>query len=173
MITIRTATDKNIKALSQKLQQLLEDKKGLVYRENVTKFGIPEEYAKQAFSEKTMLEAATSAKATFYLALENDCKILGFAQIIQQNTGTAELDRIIVFPEYTEKGIGTKLLTKTLSDQKRKRIKTIIVRTGKNETHARKFYEKNGFKQTAESTIDTPWGKKLDLITYQLNLNQE
>jgi N-acetylglutamate synthase-like GNAT family acetyltransferase len=173
MIAFREATDKNIKALSKNLQRLLKDKKGQVYRENVTKFGIPEEYARQAISEKTLLEAAATGKATFYIALENDRKILGFAQIIRQNTGTAELDRIIVFPEYTGKGIGTRLLTKALSDQKRKGIKTIIVRTGKNETQARKFYERNGFKQTAEMTMDTPWGKKLDLVTYQVNLDRE
>ena len=173
MITFRKATDKNIKALSKKLQRLLEDKKGQVYQENVTKFGIPEEYVKQAFSEKTLLEAAASGKATFYLALENGCKILGFTQIIQQDTCTTELDRIMVFPEYTGKGIGTQLLTKALSDQKGKGIKIVIVRAGKDETRARGFYKKNGFKQMAESTIDAPWGKKLALVTYQLNLDQK
>jgi hypothetical protein len=42
------------------------------------------------------------------------------------------------------------------------------VNTGKEEIHARRFYEKNGFQQLKEATIETPWGKKLDIVTYQL-----
>ncbi|HVP40850.1 MAG TPA: hypothetical protein VMS95_02740 [Candidatus Krumholzibacteriaceae bacterium] len=38
---------------------------------------------------------------------------------------------------------------------------------GKDETHARRFYEKNGFKQAKESAVGTPWGIKLPLVTYQ------
>jgi len=44
------------------------------------------------------------------------------------------------------------------------------VNAGKDETHARRFYEKNGFALVKEVTIDAPWGKRLDLATYQLQL---
>jgi ribosomal protein S18 acetylase RimI-like enzyme len=168
-ISITEATERGVKALSRKLLKLLEDKNSQVYRENVAKFGIPEEYVKKAFSEETLLESATFGKSTFYLALENKCKILGFAQIIQRDTGTAELDRIVVFPEFTRKGIGTMLLTRVLEDQKRKGTEFIIVNTGRDETHARSFYEKNGFKRLKEAAIDAPWGKMI-LVTYQRQL---
>ena len=170
MNTIRKASWKNVQALSRKLQTLLKDTQSQMYRENVTKFGIPDEYVKKAFSEETLLKAFVSGKSAFYLALENSCKILGFAQTVQQDADTAELDRIVVFPQYTRKGIGTQLLAKVLKDQERKRVKTIIVNTGKEETHARRFYEKNGFKQIKEMTVDAPWGKKLDLVVYMLEL---
>ena len=168
MITIRKATEKNICILSQKLLELLEDKNSQLYQENVAKFGIPEEYVKRAFSEKSLLEAVSSRKSTIYLALENGCKILGFAQTIPQTDNATELDRIVVFPDYTRKGIGTLMLTRILKDQERKNAKTVIVNAGKEEEHARRFYEKNGFKPIKETTIDAPWGNKMTLITYQL-----
>jgi len=168
-ITISEATQNGIRALSRKLLKLLEDKNSQIYQENVAKFGIPEKYVKKAFSEETLLEVTARGKATFYLALENRCKILGFAQTIQQDADTAELDRIVVFPEHTRKGIGTHLLTKIVKDHERKGFKTIIVKAGKEETHARKFYEENGFEAVKEATIDAPWGK-ITLVTYQLQL---
>jgi len=169
MITVGKASRKSIQALSRKLLRLLEDPQSQIYRENVTKFGIPDEYVKKAFNEETLLKAFNSGNSTFYLALENSCKILGFAQIIQKDANTAELDRIVVFPQFTRKGIGTRLLEKVLKDQQNK-VKTIIVNAGKEETHARKFYEKNGFKQIREITVDAPWGKKFDLVVYSFEL---
>jgi len=76
----------------------------------------------------------------------------------------------VVFPENTRKGIGTQFLSEVLAEQKRKRVTTIIVNAGKEETHARRFYEKNGFKPTDEATVETPWGSKLTLVIYQLKI---
>jgi ribosomal protein S18 acetylase RimI-like enzyme len=120
MITVSKATKNSIRALSRKLLKLLEDKNSQIYHDNVAKFGIPKEYVKKAFSEKTLLEAVASGKSTIHLALENKCKILGFAQTIQQEADTTELDRIVVFPEYTRKSIGTQLLGKVVKDERRK-----------------------------------------------------
>jgi hypothetical protein len=44
---------------------------------------------------------------------------------------------------------------------------------GKEETHARRFYEKNGFKITMEETVETPWNRKLTLVIYQSCLKHE
>lgn len=171
MTTIRKATDKDIRFLSEKLLMLLEDKNSQIYQDNVAKFGIPEEYVKKAFAEETLLKASATGKASFYLAIENN-EIIGFAQIIQQDASTTELDRIIIFPQHTRKGIGTQLLHQALADQEQKGTSTIIVNTGKEETQARRFYEKNGFKQVKEASIETPWGKKLTLATYQLQMKR-
>jgi N-acetylglutamate synthase-like GNAT family acetyltransferase len=166
MVIIRKANNEDIKALSRKLLALLENKKSKIYLDNVVKFGIPDEYVKKAFAEETLLKAITKGKATFYLALENN-DIIGFAQTIQQDANTAELDRIIIFPPHERRGIGTQLLQHALSDMEQREINNVIVNTGK-EIHARRFYEKNGFQQLKEATIETPWGKKLDIVTYQL-----
>jgi len=50
-----------------------------------------------------MPETATSGKSEFYLALENRCKILGFAQMAQKNESLAELDRIVIFQKTQER----------------------------------------------------------------------
>jgi N-acetylglutamate synthase-like GNAT family acetyltransferase len=171
MTTIKKATQKDIRALSRKLLTLLEDKNSQIYQENVAKFGIPEEYVKKAFAEEKMLEAAATGKATFYLARENT-EIVGFAQTIQKDASIVELDRIIIFPKHARKGIGTQLLHQALVDQKEKGINTVIVNTGKEEIQARRFYEKNGFKQIKEAMIKAPWGKKLILVTYQLHVKR-
>ena len=55
-------------------------------------------------------------------------------------------------------------------NEERKGVKTIAVNAGKDETHARRFYEKNGFEMVKEVTINAPWGKRLDLATYHLQL---
>jgi len=169
LTTIRKADQKDIRVLSKKLLTLLENKNSQVYQDNVAKFGIPEYYVKRAFAEETLLQALTTGKATFYLALEDD-EITGFAQTIQQNASVVELDRIIILPEHTRKGLGTQLLNQVIIDQEQKGIDNIIVNTGKEEIQARRFYEKNGFKQIKETTIDAPWGKKLTLVSYHLCL---
>jgi GNAT superfamily N-acetyltransferase len=96
---------------------------------------------------------------------------LGFAQVVPVDLETAELDRIVVFPENTRKGLGTKLLTRALGDQEKKGLKRVIVKAGKDEKHARRFYEKNGFTFVKEETLEAPWGK-IELAVYQRSLKQ-
>ncbi|MGQ9529847.1 MAG: GNAT family N-acetyltransferase [Candidatus Bathycorpusculaceae bacterium] len=171
MVIIKKADSGDIRALSIKLLSLLEDKKSKVYVDNVVKFGIPEEYVKKAFAKETIEKAVEEGKATFYIAFERN-NLLGFAQTIQKNAYTAELDRIVVFPPHERKGIGTQLLRYAFSDLKRKGVENVLVVAGKKEMHARRFYEKNGFKLIEENIVDTPWGKKLNIITYQLHLGR-
>jgi ribosomal protein S18 acetylase RimI-like enzyme len=170
MITVHKATTRDVKVISKKLHDLLEDTTSQVYQDNVAKFSVPIEYVREAFSETAMLEAAASGKSTFYLALGDRHEILGFAQTVQHNTNIVELDRIVVFPEYMRKGIGTMVLNRVIEDVKLKKIKSLIVNAGKDEEHARRFYEKNGFKILKEETVEYPWGGKIALITYGLQL---
>lgn len=172
MTTIRIATNEEIHSLSRKLLRLFENHEGEIYRENVAKFGIPDEYVKKAFSEEAIVEAATTAQAAIYLALDGR-EIIGFAQTVKQDESTVELDRIIIFPGNTGKSIGTKLLNEVIKDQKRRGYTIMVVRAGKEETHARKFYEKNGFEEQKEAEVETPWGSKISLVTYELDLKKE
>ncbi|MGQ9538502.1 MAG: GNAT family N-acetyltransferase [Candidatus Bathycorpusculaceae bacterium] len=169
MVVIRKARNEDIEALSRKLLSILENRNSQVYVDNVVKFGIPDEYVEKAFAEETLQRAVEKGGATFYLALENN-DIIGFAQVIQHNVKTAELDRIVIFPPYERKGIGTQLLRYALFDMEQKGISHVFANAGKEEKHARRFYEKNGFKLVKEARVDTPWGKKLDIATYQLRL---
>lgn len=71
MITIKEASKEEIKILSKKLLTPLEDKNSKLYQDNVTKFGIPDEYVEKAFSEDVLLKSAETGKSVFYLALED------------------------------------------------------------------------------------------------------
>jgi len=50
-INVCKATENRIKALSRKIEKLLEDRNGKFYKDNIVRFGIPDEYVKKAFSE--------------------------------------------------------------------------------------------------------------------------
>jgi len=173
MVTICRTTEHGIRTLSKKLLSLLEDKTSQVYQDNVAKFGIPVEYVRESFSETALLEAAASGKSTFYLALDNSQEIVGFAQTVQHDKDTVELDRIVIFPKYTRKGIGTTVLNRVIEDAKLKKASAIVANAGKDEAHARRFYEKNGFTAIKEETIETPWGGRITLVTYRLQLEHE
>jgi len=168
LVSLRKASEDDIRALSKKLLTMLENKDQF-YRDNVTKFGIPENYVRDAFSADVLLGPVREGVSRIYLALEGN-EILGFAQTIERGSGNVELDRIVVFPDHSGKGIGTQLLGEVLADQKQEGIRTITVNAGQDETHARRFYEKNGFVKVNQFTIDAPWGRKLNLVTYQLDL---
>ena len=169
-IKIIRASENEIKGLSQELEKLLEDKKGALYRDSVEKFGIPENYARKAFSEENLLKTAKSGKASFYLALEHNREMLGFSEVIKHDSSKAELDRLVIFPGHERKGIGTKLLERAISDLEQEGVRTIEVRAGKDEAHARAFYEKNGFKKTADEIFKSPWGKNIPLVLYSHKL---
>jgi ribosomal protein S18 acetylase RimI-like enzyme len=169
MVFIRMADKEDVSNLSTKFLKLLEDKNSKIYQDNVAKFGIPDGYVKKALAKETLLKAMSSGRATFYVAVESS-KIVGFAQIIHKDYRVTELDRIVVFPSYERKGIGTKLLHRVINDETKKGTTIITVSAGKNE-HARKFYEKNGFRLKKETAIDAPWGKKIELAVYELSLN--
>jgi len=171
VVVIKRASKEEIPALSKELLTLLRDKDSEIYQDNVAKFGVSEDYVRRAFSEDTLLEAALSGQSGFFLALE-DGEIIGFAQVVKKDATTTELDRIIVFPEHVGRGIGTRLLHDVISDARRRGVNSIVVSAGKEETHARRFYEKNGFRQAKETTIEAPWGKRLALVIYELRLSE-
>jgi hypothetical protein len=52
LIAIKKATREDIRILSKKLLSLLEDKNSQIYKDNVAKFGIPEDYAKKPLQKK-------------------------------------------------------------------------------------------------------------------------
>ena len=170
MITVRRATEQGVQALSKKLLSLLEDETSQVYQDNVAKFGVPSEVVREAFSEKALLEAAATGKSRFYLAIEDAREIVGFAHTVRKDAETVELDRIVVFPDYARRGIGTRILNRVVRDARLSGAGTIVVNAGKDETHARRFYEKNGFAAVKEEAVEYPWGSKITLVTYRLQL---
>ncbi|MBC7126984.1 MAG: GNAT family N-acetyltransferase [Candidatus Methanosuratincola petrocarbonis] len=170
MVEFRVAGPDDLPKLSSRILSSL-DQSSDFYQENVSKFGIPEEYVKRAFSEGA-LRGAASKGSKFYLALEGD-EILGFCQMVPQGGEKAELDRIVMFPSYMGKGFGSRLLEFSIEDQAREGKREIIVYAGRDERRARAFYEKNGFEFTGEVSVDAPWGKRVDLAIYRLEIGRD
>ena len=168
LISVKVAQEEEIRRLSNKLLTIVAHKDGQMYRENVAKFGIPDEYVRESFSLTSLLAALTAGGRFYIVSREDD--IIGFGQIMPRSKKLVELDRIIIFPGNTKRGIGTKLLHHIAREQKTAGIRKIIVRTGTEETNARLFYEKNGFKKTKEVDVDAPWGRKISLVQYELEL---
>jgi len=119
-VSIRRATVEDAKQLNELMLTGLEDKTSDVYRENIEKFGIPEEYVRRVFSFEVLKKAVKDKNQLFLVAVK-DQTLMGFAQTIRQSKGSAELDRIFLLPEYTGKGIGTQLLSTTLDVLKKRR----------------------------------------------------
>lgn len=164
---ITKATVEHAEQLHRIVVAGLADKTSEVYRANVERFGIPEEYVRKAFSIEALTAAVKDKKQLFLVAVEGG-KLIGFAQSIRDGKGGAELDRIFLIPESTGKGIGTRLLNETLKVLRSDGISRLMVKAGKDETLARRFYEKNGFKLVEEVNVQAPWGRELSLAIYEL-----
>lgn len=164
LLEFRKANLDDLPGLSASLLGLL-DRSSDFYFENVTKFGIPDEYVRRAFSEGSLRDAATRG-SKFYLAFEGG-RIVGFCQVIPKGEVEAELDRIVVFPGHTGKGIGSRLLEYALAEQAREGTREVTVYAGKHEGRARAFYEKNGFGLVGETSVDAPWGRRIELAAYK------
>jgi ribosomal protein S18 acetylase RimI-like enzyme len=166
---IKKATLEHAKQLHGIVMAGMADKTNEVYRANVERFGIPEEYVRQAFSIEALTAAVKDKKQLFLVAVEGE-RLIGFAQTIRDDKGAAELDRIFLIPEHTGKGIGTRLLNKTMNVLRSEGISRLTVKAGKNETLARRFYEKNGFRLVQEVNVQAPWGRELNLALYELEI---
>jgi N-acetylglutamate synthase-like GNAT family acetyltransferase len=170
---IRKATEKDAQKLSEIFDRILKDKDSEGYKANVERYGIPEEYVKKVFSKEALKRAVDDKNMIFLVAVRENGEIIGFAQTILLEPEKAELDRIFLVPNETGKGVGTQLLQETIRILRKHGITKLTVRAGKDETLARRFYEKNGFKMLGETTIKAPWGKEISLALYELPLISE
>lgn len=125
---------------------------------------------RKVFSKETLTKAAIDKNMIFLVAVKENGEIIGFAQTIRLSPEKAELDRIFLVPEETGRGVGTQLLQETISLLRKQGITKLTVKAGKEETLARRFYEKNGFKLIGETTVKATWGREIDLALYELPL---
>ena len=168
-VSVRKATTEDARRLHTIILAALEDKNSEVYKANVERFGVPEEFVRQAFSLEMLRKAVKDENQLFLVAVRNQ-ELIGFAQTIRTDEKKAELDRMLVVPEETGKGIGARLLRRTVDMLRRESFGRLTVKTGKDETLARRFYEKYGFKLVEETTIKARWGRELKLAIYELKI---
>lgn len=73
------------------------------------------------------------------------------------------INRIVVSPEYTTKGIGKMLILLCISNAKRNNLKGITLKVSEKNSNAISFYIKLGFKKTREE-------KEKGLLLYKLSV---
>lgn len=81
--------------------------------------------------------------ATFALIYDELNKPIATGRMIFQN-GNYFIGRVAVLPEYRGKGLGAKIMQMLIDAARQRDIKEIIIHA---QTHAKKFYQKLGFKE--------------------------
>lgn len=87
------------------------------------------------------------------LAWQGD-RVVAFASMRPLDSGTGELDGIIVLPSHVGAGLGSRLLRGVIDRARAAGLGRLVVRTEASNGAARAFYERHGFEVTGTSVID-------------------
>lgn len=112
------------------------------------------------------LKILLRAKNSIQLLVKNDKKIVAYvavAENLENFPNSLFISEIFVNPPYQKQGIGKNLLKRLITFAKKKRLSSIIAKTGIENFLAQRFYEKNNFIKIGKS-------KRKEEITYQLIL---
>lgn len=121
-----------------------------------------DEYLSAAFAEETVKDDLENPH-TFVLVATNHSDIVGYAKVrlstscrnIPERSLQSQLERIYVLASHTSKKVGQQLLT-TILDSRivRRRTQTIWLNVWNENTAAIRFYERNGFRTVAPTTME-------------------
>lgn len=89
--------------------------------------------------------------------IEGSCAV-GCAALLDLSDGTAELKRMIVDPEYANRGIGSGLVHAALEGARQRGMRSVLLEVGIRNIKARRLYERAGFRDRGPfaSYRDTP-----------------
>ena len=115
------------------------------------------------------LEAAIGrSESWFYVAVVQG-EVIGFAQFMMRDNGRGELTRIYVLPEWQRQGAGSHLLGEGLATLSTHGAEEVFVHVEKGNAKGTGFYERSGFHQVREFSVELP-GQSLELLEYALSL---
>ena len=120
------------------------------------------------YAPDALVEAFSQKHSWFFVASARE-EIIGYAQFVMREgeDRSAELSRIYVLPKWQREGIGALLLTKGLASLAQEGITHLFVVVEKDNPIGRRFYEKHGFCQVKEFTVELP-EQNLSLVEYRL-----
>ncbi|OCX54792.1 hypothetical protein BEL04_04150 [Mucilaginibacter sp. PPCGB 2223] len=108
-------------------------------------------YTDVAFTKAKFESELTNPHSEFYLAVNKD-DILGYiklnfatAQTEFQNNDSAEVERLYVSSTHQNKQIGQQLLNFALDTARSRKLKYVWLGVWENNSHAIRFYQRNGF----------------------------
>jgi ribosomal protein S18 acetylase RimI-like enzyme len=110
-------------------------------------------YTSVAFTEDKFRSELNNPNSEFYFAVDQD-NIVGYlklnfatAQTEFQDTEALEIERIYVSSAYQGKQIGQLLLEHAVNKARSAKLKYVWLGVFEKNTHAIRFYERNGFKK--------------------------
>ena len=121
------------------------------------------------YSSDALEEAITQKHSWFFVATVRE-EVIGYAQFVmrEREDRSGELSRIYVLPKWQREGIGALLLAKGLASLAQEGIVHLFVIVEKDNPIGRRFYEKHGFHQVKEFTVELP-EQNLSLVEYRLD----
>ena len=103
-----------------------------------------------------------------------DGKIVGTASFgasrWEKFRGYGEIVTIYLLPEYIGRGVGSALMERCISELKAQGYSSILLWVLEENTRARRFYEKHGFKLTEEYMDDNIGGRDVREVMYTLDI---
>lgn len=106
--------------------------------------GATDESVSEIASEK-FLRSRIASPVTQIVVAESGGRIVGFASVRRLERGDGELSAMVVLESETGKGIGTRLIRKSLESAKRRGCRSLVVKTEESNGRAIRFYKSAGF----------------------------
>ena len=82
-----------------------------------------------------------------FVVVERDGRIVGMGALLRQDDRKAAVKRMRVHPDHQRKGIGQKILSHLEAKAVELGYTTLVLDTTVGQTAARRFYEKNGYRE--------------------------
>jgi ribosomal protein S18 acetylase RimI-like enzyme len=120
------------------------------------------------YTPAALEEAMGRSESWFYVAVVQG-EVIGFAQFMMREGGRGELTRIYVLPEWQRLGVGSRLLREGLAALSTHGAEEAFVHVEKANAKGIRFYERRGFHQVRELSVELP-EQNLGLLEYALSL---
>lgn len=120
------------------------------------------------YTPAALEEAIGQSESWFYVAVVQG-EVIGFAQFIVRENGRGELTRIYVLPEWQRQGVGSGLLREGLAALSTHGAEEVFVHVEKGNARGIGFYERRGFHQVREFSVELP-EQNLELLEYAISL---
>jgi ribosomal protein S18 acetylase RimI-like enzyme len=124
-----------------------------------------------SYYEPAALQDAIARQGSWFFVATAQEAIIGYAQfhLREGERKSGELSRIYVLPEWQRKGVGSLLLERGLAALQQEGVGFLYVVVERDNLIGRGFYEKQGFNQVREFTVDLA-GQNLPMLEYRLDL---
>ena len=131
---------------------------------------ILQEFVNKTFSAEMQFEEINDANTIFLIA-EVESKMAGYAKLVLNTINgnvdskmSLEISRIYLLQDYIGKGIGKKLMARTLQEAKQRGCNSVWLGVWEKNEKAIRFYEKIGFRQVGSHPFEFGEDEHNDLI---------